>query len=128
MKLPLLLIVVLVAGCASQPQVANPPMRVGGPNWGEVDKSVQRLKERNANNSRLVETQRSHEEGFGKMSDDDYASVLAAARSDVRRDNPSMADDDIEKEANTRADKARREYELTFSHTAGSTYEWKTPE
>lgn len=127
MKTPFILVVVLVTGCSSQPHAENPPMRPGGPNWVEVDKSVQRIKERKANKPLLVETERTQDQGFGKMSADDYASVLDAARSDVRKENPKMSDGDIENEATKRADEAKRKYELTFSRSAGSTYEWKKP-
>ena len=127
MKTPLILVVLLVTGCASQPTVENPPMRPGGPNWAEVDKSVQRIEERKKNEPRFVETARTQDQGFSKMSDDDYASVLNAARSDVRKENPKMSDGDLETEATKRADEAKRKYELTFSRSASSTYEWKEP-
>jgi hypothetical protein len=118
----------LLAGCASSLQVeSNPPMRPGGPNWDEVDKSVQRIKEREKNQPRLVETVRTQEQGFHQMSDDDYASVLDGARSDVRKAFPKMADGEVEKEATKQADEAKRQYEHAISSSASSSYEWKKP-
>ncbi len=118
----------VLAGCAStsSPE-ANPPMRAGGPNWEEVDKSVERIKEREKNKARLVESTRSEEQGFRPMTDDEYAAALDAARADVKKANPKMSDGDVEKEAAKRADQAKRQAELTFSRSAGSTYELKKP-
>ena len=56
MKMLSLLVGLFVVGCASQSQVENPAMRPGGPDWAEVDKSVQRIKERERNKARFVET------------------------------------------------------------------------
>lgn len=123
-----LLLLPFLAGCATTSPVDNPPMRPGGPNWEEIDKSVQRIKDREKNKPRLVETARHEEQGFARMTDEDYASVLDAARVDVRKANPKMSDADIETEATKRADQAKRDYERSFSRSAGSTLEWKRPE
>jgi len=102
-------------------------MRAGGPNWEEVDKSVQRVKERERSKARLVETGRTQEQGFRQMSDEDYAAALESAREDVRKASPKISDGDLEKEAVKRADEAKRKYELSVSSSASSTYEWKKP-
>lgn len=105
----------------------NPPMRAGGPNWEDVDRSVERLKERERNRSQLVETGRTQELGLQTMSDEDYATVLEAARGDVKKANPKMSDKEVEKAATKKADEAKRQYGHAVSGSASSTYEWKKP-
>jgi outer membrane murein-binding lipoprotein Lpp len=101
--LPALIGAALLAGCATEvekiPEHTNPPMRPGGPNWEEVDKSVQRIKDREAGRPRLVETVRATEQGFHEMSADDYAAALDAARADLRKANPKISDSDLEQQA-----------------------------
>ena len=130
-RLASILFAAVLAGCVSQvesfPESANLPMRPGGPNWDEVDKSVRRIKDRESGRPRLVETERSTEQGFRTMSDEDYASVLDAARSDIRKANPKLVDRDVEQQATKRADEAKRQYELSVSSSASSSYEWKKP-
>jgi hypothetical protein len=129
------LALLLLAGCASTPPAANPPMPPGGPNWEKVDESVARIKEREKNKGRLVETERSSgsttEQGYFKMSDEDYAAALDSARADVKKANPKMSDADVETEATKRADAAKQKYENTYSvrtsTSASSSYEWKKP-
>src|SRR3954467_8008416 len=112
-----------VAGCASPGTNApNPPMRPGGPNWEEVDKSVQRVKERESGKARLVETERTQEQGFRAMSDEEYAAAFDSARLEVRKSNPKMSETDLEKEAAKRADEAKRQYERAVHSSASSTY------
>src|SRR5262245_40062356 len=117
----------LLAGCASAPQAENPPMRAGGPNWEEVDKSVQRIKDRERNKPQLVETGRTQEQGFRQMSDDDYVAALDAARSEVKKANPKMTDADVENAATKQADHAKWVYEHSVSSSASSSYELKRP-
>jgi hypothetical protein len=117
----------VLSGCATAPSDSNPPMRAGGPNWEEVDKSVQRIKERENQKGRLVETERKVEQGFLPMSDVDYSAALASARDEVRKANPKMSEGEVEAEAITRADQAKWRYEHSPSTRASSTYEWKTP-
>ena len=117
----------LLAGCASAPPPENPPMRAGGPNWEEVDKSVKRLKDREKNPPQLVETGRTQEQGFRPMSDEDYAAALDAARAEVRKANPKMADADVENAATRQADHAKWVYEHSVTSSASSSYEWKKP-
>jgi hypothetical protein len=125
--LPIALLL-LLTGCAATPSAeSQPPMRPGGPDWAEVDRSVQRIKDREKNRPRLVETERIVEQGPRAMSDDDYAAVLEAARADVRKASPKLAESDVEKEAAKRADEAKRQYEHSFSSSASSSYEWKKP-
>lgn len=117
-----------LAGCASPVKVdSNPPMRPGGPNWEEVDRTAQRVKEREQNKPRLVEVERSQEQGFRRMSDEDYAAELDRARAEAKKADPKRADAEIEKEAVRRADEARRGYERSVQSSASSTYEWKKP-
>ena len=120
-----------VAGCASPPvevdAASNPPMPAGGPNWEQVDKSVQRIKDREQNKARLVETARTEEQGFRTMSDDDRAAAFDAARVEIRNANPKMSESDVDKEAAKRADDAKRECERAVHSSAGSTYELKKP-
>ena len=121
-------ILAVLAGCATPRTTdANAPMRAGGPNWAEVDASAERVRERNRSKSRFVETERTQEQGFRRMSDEDYAAELEGARAEVRKANAGWSDAEIEAEAVKRADEAKRRYELTVHGTARSTYEWKTP-
>jgi hypothetical protein len=124
----------LLIGCASpsadtstNPPPAAPAGSSTGPNWEEIDKTVQRVKERERNKPRLVETETHTDTGFAKMSDDDYAAELDQARAEVKKANPKMSDGDVETEAAKRADQAKRRYELGVQHNAGSTYELKKP-
>ena len=127
MKTPLVLALVLLAGCAHKKQAQNPPMPPGGPNWAEVDKSAQRVKEREQNKPRFVETKRVEEEGFLKMSDKDYADALEDAKLAVRKEHPDWSASDVEREATKRSDQARIRYESSYSKRSSSTYELKTP-
>lgn len=127
MKTPFLVLLLPLAGCATSPPADNPPMPPGGPNWEEVDKSVQRIKEREKDKGHLVETERKVEQGSPTMSDTDYAAALDSARDEVRKANPKMSDSDVENEATKRADKAKRQYESSLSTSASSSYEWKKP-
>lgn len=133
-KLYVIISALLVAGCANSPNggsqpavVTGPPMRTGGPNWEEVDKTVQRIKERESGKPRLVETDRKVEQGFFAMPDADYATALASARDEVKKANPKYSESAVETEAIKRADDAKRSYEHAHSSTATSTYEWKKP-
>jgi hypothetical protein len=133
-KICIVICALFLAGCANSPNggsqpavVTGPPMRTGGPNWEEIDKSVQRIKERESGKPRLVETDRKVEQGFFPMSDADYAAALASARDEVRKANPKMSESAVETEAIKRADDAKRSYEHSHSSTATSTYEWKKP-
>jgi len=121
----------LTAGCASAPEEIaekdNPPMRPGGPNWEEIDKSVQRIKDREQGKPRLVETERSQEQGFRKMSDDDYTAALDDARAEIKKAHPKMTDAEVEKLAGKRADEAKSAYERTVFNSASSSYEVKKP-
>jgi hypothetical protein len=133
MKSALPLAALLLAGCAwpsadtSTPPPATPAGSSAGPNWEEIDKTVQRVKERERNKPRLVETESHTETGFAKMSDDDYAAELDKARAEIKKTNPKMSDGDVEAEATKRADQAKRRYELGVQNSAGSTYELKKP-
>lgn len=127
MKTFALAFLLVFAGCATASKDPNPPMRAGGPDWEKIDQSVQRIKEREQNKARLVETARTREEGFRPMSDADYAAALETARAEIKKANPKIADADLEKEATLRADTARRQYEQAFTRSASSTYEWKKP-
>ena len=129
MKIPLTpLATLLVAGCASSTSAPPPePLSGKGPNWEEIDKTVQRVKEREKNKGQLVETERTTEQGFFPMSDADYAAALDSARADVRKANPKMSDADVETEAVKKADAAKYAAEHAYSARASSTYEWKKP-
>jgi hypothetical protein len=130
-RLTSILIATLLAGCESRvesiPEKTNPPMRPGGPNWNEVDKSVQRIKEREQGRGRLVETASSTEQGFHPMSDDDYAAILESARADIRKSTPKISVADLEQQATKRADQAKHDYEHAVASRASSSYEWKKP-
>jgi hypothetical protein len=119
-----------VAGCASSnapPSVAvDPPANAGrGPNWEEIDKTVQRVRAREEDKPRLVETSRTTDTGFRTMTDDEYTTQLEKAREEVRKASPKMAAKDVEAEATKRADAAKRSYERSVSTRASSTYEVK---
>lgn len=129
MKLPALALAALLAGCATTQRPDDTPMRPGGPDWTAVDKSVDRVKERERNKPKiLVETGRTSESGYFAMTDDEYATALESARAEVRKANPKMSDRDVETEATKRADEARRKHENTFTQRAGVTYELKKPD
>jgi transketolase len=124
----LLVASILLAGCASSPRVEdNPPMRVGGPNWDEVDKTVQRVKERERPKLAVVETERTTEAGFFAMTDEEYAAALEAARVEVRKANPNLSDAEVEAEATKRADEAKRRQEASFTRRSTLKYEVKSP-
>lgn len=131
--MPMLAVALGLCGCASlQPDAAAgatpaPTASSRGPNWEEIDKSVQRVREREQKRTRLVETGRNVEHGFFPMSDEDYAAALDAAREEVRKQNPKMAEGDVEKEATKRADEAKRGYESSHTTRASSTYELSKP-
>ena len=127
----LALAALLLAGCASpsHPPSATvaPPPRAGGPNWGAVDGTVQRVRERERTKLQAVETERTVESGFFAMTDDEYAAALESARSEVRKANPKMSESDIEAEAVKKADEAKRRHEQSFTRRASSTYQIKSP-
>ena len=124
----LLVASILLAGCASTPRVEdNPPMRSGGPNWDEVDKTVQRVKERERPKSAVVETERTAEAGFFVMTDEEYAAALEAARTEVRKAHPKWSDPEVEAEATKRADQAKRRQEASFTRRSTSKFEIKSP-
>lgn len=129
MKPLLLALFTLLCGCATTQRPEDVAMRPGGPDWAAVDKSVERVKERERNKPRLaVETERTSESGYFAMPDEEYAAALDTARSEVRKANPTMSDRDVEAEATKRADEAKRRHESTFSHRASVKYELKKPE
>jgi hypothetical protein len=120
-----------VAGCASSSRFPGKPVApvpgAGSPNWDEVDKTVQRVRERERAKLQAVETERTVEAGFFAMTDDEYASALESARSEIRKANPKMPEDEVESEAIKKADEAKRRHELSFTRRASSTYELKRP-
>lgn len=118
----------LLAGCTTTQKPDDTPMRPGGPDWAAVDKSVERVKERERNKPRFVETERTNESGYFAMTDEEYATALDTARGEVRKANPKMSDSDVEAEATKRADEARRQHENTFSQRSSVKYEFKKPE
>lgn len=118
----------LLCGCATTQLPDDTPMRPGGPDWAAVDKSVERVKERERNKPRLTETERTSEAGFPTMTDEDYATALDTARGEVKKANPKMSESDIETEATKRAEEAKRQHENTFSRSTSVKYELKTPE
>lgn len=135
-----LLCLPLLAGCASSdsstsasapvPPAGNtaqnsPPART--PNWEEIDKTVQRVKTREQQKPRLVETSRNTEQGFFPMSDADYTAALDSARADVRKANPKWSDSAVETEAVKRADAAKASAEHSYSSRASSTFELQKP-
>lgn len=131
MKPPLRLwwaVLPVLAGCATTPPPApEPPMRAGGPNWAEIDKTVQRVKAREQAKPQFVETSRTVESGFRSMSEADYATALDNARDEVRRANPKFDDAAVEREAVRRADRAKWDYEHAYSSSGSSSYELKKP-
>lgn len=98
-----------------------------GPNWNEIDRTVERVKAREQAKRRFVETERTVEAGFFPMTDEEYAKALDDARAEIKKANPKMSEADVESEAVKRADEARRRHEHTFTRRASSTYELKTP-
>jgi hypothetical protein len=137
LRLAALAFVVLAAGCASSrppfvsdpaasgPGAAQTPPSPKSPNWDEIDKTVQRVKEREKSKPRLVETERTVEQGFLPMSEADYTAALETARVEIRKANPKLSDGDVETEAIKRADAAKWTAEHAYSSRASSTYELK---
>lgn len=124
-------VVLLCAGCAlkeSKIAADSRPMPPGGPDWTKVDESAARAKAREESKPRLVETQRTEERGYLKMTDEEYAKVLACALDEVRRANPSWSELAVETEARKRADQAKWDQENSYTVRSSSTYEWKSPE
>lgn len=125
----LLLLATLLAGCATTQRPDDTPMRAGGPDWAAVDKSVERVKERERNKPRLVvESERTAEAGYFAMTEDEYATALDTARAEIKKANPKMSDRDVETEASKRADEARRKHENTYQQRVGVSYEFKRPD
>jgi len=126
-----LFLTLLVGGCASStsapPPTTTESLPAKTPNWEEIDKTVQRVKEREKNKGRLVETGRTTEQGFFPMSEADYTAALDSAREEVKKANPKMSDADVEAEAIKKADAAKYAAEHSYSARASSTYEWKKP-
>lgn len=119
----------LLAGCATTQRPYDTPMRPGGPDWVAVDKSVERVKERERHKPRLVvETEHTNEVGYFAMTDEEYATALDTARTDVKKANPKMSDGDVETEATRRTEEARRKHENTYQQRVGVKYEFKKPE
>jgi hypothetical protein len=120
-----------VAGCASSSHspstTVGPPPNTARPNWDAVDKTVQRVRERERAKLQAVETERTVESRFLAMTEEEYAAALDSARSEVRRSNPKMSEGDVEAEAVKRADEAKRSHEQSFTRRASSTYELKRP-
>jgi hypothetical protein len=133
MKTPsaITLCLLLGAGCANSTRMRDqpvpPPLTGPGPNWAEIDKTVERVKEREQTKLRVVETGRTIESGFFSMTDEEYAQALEDARAAVRKAEPKLSETEIESEAVKRADEARRRHELAFTQRASSTYELKKP-
>lgn len=122
----------LFTSCASSPearQATTPGAAVSaaGPNWSEIDRTVERVRQREESKLRLVETERTTSEGFGKMTDEEYAAALDSARDEVRKAHPKLSDADVEAAAVKQADEARRAVERTFTRSASSTFELKRP-
>ncbi len=128
MKLPYPALSLLLAGCATTQSPDDVPMRPGGPDWAAVDKSVERVKERERSKPKLVETERTSEAGFRPMTDEEYATALEIARIEVRKANPKMAEAVLEAEAIKRADEAKRQHESSFSRSVRVDYELRKPE
>lgn len=103
------------------------PANGSGPNWNEIDRTVQRVKEREGSKLRLVETERTTSSGFAKMTDEEYAAALETAREEISKANPKLSDRDVEAAAVKQADEAKRRAELTYTQSASSTYEVKRP-
>ncbi len=137
LRLTALAFVVLSAGCASSrtPFVSDPAAPASAaaqaqpqsrtPNWDEIDQTVQRVKAREAQKTRLVETSRTVEHGFLPMSEADYTAALETARAEIRKANPKMSDSDVETEAVKRADAAKWSAEHSHTSRASSTFELK---
>ena len=119
------------AGCASSSRspgaIVSPSPATGGPNWDAVDKTVQRVKERERAKLQAVETERTVESGFFAMTDEEYATALESARVEIRKANPKMSEGEVESEAIRRADEAKRRHEQSFTRRASSTFELKRP-
>jgi hypothetical protein len=136
----LLLTPLLWVGCASSPTpfARDPALPANAaaqdqaqttktPNWEEIDKTSQRVREREKKKAEFVETSRTVEQGFLPMSGADYTAALDAARADVRKANPKWTDSDVETEAIKRADQAKWRAEHSYSTRASSTYELRKP-
>ncbi len=125
------IVALTIADCASTvPPIAstNTSAPTGpGPNWEEIDKTVQRVRAREENKPKLVETVRTSETVFPTMTDDEYVVELEKARDEVKKANPEMETKEVEAEATKRADAAKHSYEHTISRSASSTYELKRP-
>lgn len=100
-------------------------MRPGGPDWSKVDKTVERVKEREQNKPKLVETARTEEAGVRQMTDEEYAQALDDARAEIRKANPKLSEAEVETQATARADEARR-HPISY-RSASSTYELQRP-
>lgn len=115
-----MVLAILVAGCTSAPRVDPPPSAsvapTTGPNWAEIDRTVERIKEREKNKRahRTVETESKTEHGFFPMTEAEYATAFANASNELRKANPKWTEAEIEAEARKRADDAKRRHELTF--------------
>jgi hypothetical protein len=96
-----------------------------GPNWDEVDKTIERVRERERTKLRAIETKRTVESGFFVMTEEEYAAALTA-RGEVRKANPALSESEVEAEATKRADEAKRHHDASFQRRASSTFEIKT--
>ena len=126
----LALSLLLVGGCASSPEnpVSSSPLTAAnGPNWEEVDRTAQRVKERERPKARFVETERKVEAGFLAMTDEEYSKAVESARSEVRKANPKMSETEVETEAVRRADEVKWRHEHSYTQRSSSTYELKRP-
>ncbi len=121
----------MLAGCASPSHSPSAtiatPQRAGSPNWDAIDGTVQRVKERERTKLQAIETERTVESGYFAMTDEEYATALESARSEVRKSNPKLPESEVESEAVKKADEAKRRHEQSFTRRASSTYELKRP-
>lgn len=137
MKYPIASLALLIgfAGCASLSSHTKPAQQGESPapapekvNWEEVDRSTARTKERGEKKPADVTKTDTVEQGFLKMSTDDYVSALASAMSDVRQEHPDWSQAAVETEAVRRADEAKRKYESSYSTRTSTEVKWsKTP-
>jgi hypothetical protein len=125
-----ILTLLLATACETSSRTSATDVRAhpssSGPNWEEIDKTVQRVNDRKQTKGRLVETERTTEAGFFPMTEEEYAEALETARAEVRKEKPKLAESEVETEAVKRADQAKTRQEQAFTQRASSRFEYKS--
>lgn len=104
--------VILLAGCTtadmpdmSPPPPDNPPMPTGGPNWQNVDRTVERMRQRDGRKPAGAAI------APKKMTEAQYDAALKRAREEIRQANPQLSDTQLEWRAIQQADAEKAAYE-----------------